>query len=332
MTTFDKSHSFSQQQLIQLNPDNYKNLIDVFEESCQLYQNKAAYNCFGQTLSFSDVEQASRNFAAYLSNEIGLKKGDRIAIQLPNINQYPIVAWGALRAGLILVNTNPLYTARELIHQFNDAQVKAVVVLSDILPMIEGIIEHTSVEHVIATNVTDFIQESPLPSCKLRNLISLSQAIAKGDDLPLPEITLSMDDVAVLQYTGGTTGVAKGAVLTHGNLFSGNKMSATLMDDEEPDNREDIVISPMPLYHVYGFTMNVVGVLINGGLSILIPDPRDIGGMLNTMKQYKFSGLAGVNTLFVGMLKHPDFDSVDFCRSTIFPLIRSWYASTSFPC
>jgi len=312
MTTFDKSHSFSQQQLIQLNPDNYKNLIDVFEESCQLYQNKAAYNCFGQTLSFADVEQASRNFAAYLSNEIGLKKGDRIAIQLPNINQYPIVAWGALRAGLILVNTNPLYTARELIHQFNDAQVKAVVVLSDLLPMIEGIIEYTSIETVIATNALDFVQATPITNSPLTNLISLVDALKKGKDSALPKVELTMEDVAVLQYTGGTTGVAKGAVLTHGSLFASNKMSATLMDDEEPDDREDIVISPMPLYHVYGFTVNVVGVFINGGLSILIPDPRDIGSMLATMKQFPFSGLAGVNTLFVSMLNHPDFDSVDF--------------------
>ena len=312
MTTFDKSHSFSQQQLILLNPNNYKNLIDVFEESCQLYRDKGAYNCFGQTLSFADVEQASRNFAAYLSNEVGLKKGDRIAIQLPNINQYPIVAWGALRAGLILVNTNPLYTARELIHQFNDAQVKAVVVLSDLLPMIEGIIEHTSIETVIATNALDFVQAKPIANSPLTNLISLADALNKGKDLALPKVELTMDDVAVLQYTGGTTGVAKGAVLTHGSLFASNKMSATLMDDEEPDDREDIVISPMPLYHVYGFTMNVVGVFINGGLSILIPDPRDIGGMLATMKQFPFSGLAGVNTLFVSMLNHPDFDSVDF--------------------
>lgn len=292
---------------------------------------------FGQTLTFADVELKSRNFAAYLRNDLGLEKGDRIAIQLPNINQYSVVAWGALRAGLILVNTNPLYTARELIHQFNDAKVKAVVVLSDLLPMIEAIIEHTNIDAVIATNALDFVQAEALPNSSLPHLISLIDAIEKGKALALPKVDLTMDDVAVLQYTGGTTGVAKGAVLTHGSLFASNKMSATLMDDEEPDNREDIVIAPMPLYHVYGFTVNIVGVFINGGLSVLIPDPRDISGMLNTMKKFPFSGLAGVNTLFVSMLNHPDFDSVDFSNmkgvisggaALVEEIATEWFART----
>ncbi len=310
-TTLIQSSGYSQQQLELLNPKSYQSLIELFNESCHLYRDKPAFSCLGQTLTFNDVGLMSRNFAAYLLNETNLKQGDRIAIQLPNLSQYPIAAWGALRAGLILVNTNPLYTQRELIHQFNDAKVKALVVLESILPNIEAIVEKTSIEKVIVTNPIDLLQAQPLPKTTLSGVITFLDALALGENYALPELKYDMDDIAVLQYTGGTTGLSKGVILTQGNLYTSNRM-ASMMLDEETAEEDDIVVSPMPLYHVYGFTFNIIRVFVNGGLSVLIPDPRDLTSMINTMKSYPFNGFAGVNTLFVGLLNHPDFDSIDF--------------------
>ena len=310
-TSLAQSADYSQHQLELLNPKNYQSLLELFNESCHLYRDKPAFSCLGHTLTFNDVDVMSRNFAAYLLHETNLKQGDRIAIQLPNLSQYPIAAWGALRAGLILVNTNPLYTQRELIHQFNDAKVKALVVLESILPNIEAIVEQTSIEKVIVTNPIDFLQAQPLPQTSLPEAITLPDALARGEELLLPLLKQSMDDIAVLQYTGGTTGLSKGVILTQGNLFASNRM-ASMMLDEETAEEDDIIISPMPLYHVYGFTFNIIRGFVNGGLSVLIPDPRDLTSMINTMKSYPFNGFAGVNTLFVGLLNHPDFDSIDF--------------------
>jgi len=310
-TSLVQSSDYSQHQLELLNPKNYQSLIELFNESCHLYRDKPAFSCLGHTLTFNDVDLMSRNFAAYLLNETNLKQGDRIAIQLPNLSQYPIAAWGALRAGLILVNTNPLYTQRELIHQFNDAQVKALVVLDSILPTIEAIVEQTSIEKVIVTSPIDFVQAQPLKQTILPGAVSFLHAIDIGTGYALPELMQNMDDIAVLQYTGGTTGLSKGVILTQGNLYTSNRM-ASMMLDEETAEEDDIIISPMPLYHVYGFTFNIIRGFVNGGLSVLIPDPRDLTSMINTMKNYPFNGFAGVNTLFVGLLNHPDFDSVDF--------------------
>lgn len=310
-TSLAQSADYSQHQFDLLNPKNYQSLLELFNESCHLYRDKPAFSCLGHTLTFNDVDVMSRNFAAYLLHETNLKQGDRIAIQLPNLSQYPIAAWGALRAGLILVNTNPLYTQRELIHQFNDAKVKALVVLESILPNIEAIVEQTSIEKVIVTNPIDFLQAQPLTQTSLPEAITLPDALARGEELLLPLLKQSMDDIAVLQYTGGTTGLSKGVILTQGNLFASNRM-ASMMLDEETAEEDDIIISPMPLYHVYGFTFNIIRGFVNGGLSVLIPDPRDLTSMINTMKSYPFNGFAGVNTLFVGLLNHPDFDSIDF--------------------
>ena len=310
-TPLVQSLDYSQQQLQLLNPKNYQSIIELFNDSCRLYRDKPAFSCLEHTLSFDDVDIMSRNFAAYLLNETNLQQGDRIAIQLPNLAQYPVAAWGALRAGLILVNTNPLHTQRELIHQFNDAEVKALVVLADILPNVEAIVEQTSIEHVIVTNPIDFIQAQPLATTTLPSVITFLDAIAMGSACVLPKLTHEMHDIAVLQYTGGTTGLSKGVILTQGNLYASNRMASMLLDDDLSDV-DDIVIAPMPLYHVYGFTFNIIRTFVNGGLSVLIPEPRNIESLIATMKRYPFNGLAGVNTLFVALLNHPNFDSIDF--------------------
>ena len=305
-----KIFPYEQSMLNQLNEDGYDSLIDMFEQSCQDNADKVAFTALGQDLSFAYIEEHSRAFAAYLLNTLGLQAGDRIAIQLPNIGQHPIAAWGALRAGLVVVNTNPMYTPRELEHQFNDSGAKALVVMAELLPTVEQLLPKTAIGHVIVTNVFDLLEPQPLPDTALSNITTLPNALEAGGQGDLPKRVRSMNDVALLQYTGGTTGPAKGAVLTHGNLFASAKQSAAVMEKEVGE--EIIVVGPMPLYHIYGFTMHVVSTFCAGGHSILIADPRDPSALINAMKEYPFTAMAGVNTLFVSLLQHPEFDSIDF--------------------
>jgi len=267
----------------------------------------------GQTLSFTDMELLSRQFGCYLLDHCGLVPGDRVAVQLPNISQYPISIWGILRAGLVVVNTNPMYTAREQLHQFNDSGAKALVVLSDLLPVTEQVIPQTGVETVIATSATDLLQAQSLPDSSLSNLVAFNDALALGADKQLPKNLATMADVAVLQYTGGTTGPSKGAILSHGNVFSGlrmSKLSIRFAIEGEPD----LLIAPMPLYHVFGFTMNAVGGFVGGSHSVLIPNARDIDAMVATMKQHQFTTMAGITTLLQGLMRHPQFDEIDFSK------------------
>ena len=301
---------YEQAQLKALNVEGYACLVDLFDAACARFSTRPAFTAIGQTLSFADIDRLSRDFAAYLLGPAGLTSGQRIAIQLPNLCQYPIVAWGALRAGLVLVNTNPLYTPRELLHQFNDADVSALVCLADLLPALEKVVPQTGIGQVIVTNVFDLIEAQPAPASKLNNVTTLPEALAAGAEFYLPDPSSGLNEIAMLQYTGGTTGPAKGAILTHGNILASSCQSGTLVevDQENPD----IVIAPMPLYHIYGFTMSVVGTFCVGGHSILIPDPRDMNSLIETMKAWPFTAMAGVNTLFVGLMRHPEFDAVDF--------------------
>lgn len=302
--------SFAQQKLIELNVEGFDSLVDAFDQSCAEFAVKPAYHCLGQTLSYADIEAYSRKFGAFLAGSCGLQRGDRIAIQLPNLNQFPIVVWGALRIGLTIVNTNPMYTAREQLHQFNDSGAKALVVLSALLPVTEKVIPETDIETVIVTHATDMLQAQPAPKTSLPNLVTLPDALALGAELVMPQVTMSMDDLAVLQYTGGTTGPAKGSMLSHGNVFSGMRMSKlSVFPETEGD---DILIAPMPLYHVFGFTMNVIGGFISGSLSVLVPDPRDANALVALMREFKFTSMASVNTLLQGLMSHPDFDKIDF--------------------
>ena len=301
---------FAQQQLNVLNEQNFTSLVDAFKQACEEFADRPAFTCIGQVLSFNDIEAQSRHFGAFLTESCGLVKGDRIAVQLPNLNQFPIVVWGALRVGLTVVNTNPMYTAREQLHQFNDSGAKALVVLADLLPITEQVVPNTVIETVIVTSAIDMLQPQPTPNSSLQNLISLPDALALGVNLVLPSVELSMDDLAVLQYTGGTTGPAKGAVLTHGNVFAGMRMSKLSVSLEGPE--EVILIAPMPLYHIFGFTMNLIGGFIDGSHSVLVPDPRDINGLIGLLKRYKFTSMASVNTLLQGLMMHPEFDQIDF--------------------
>lgn len=306
--------SFAEQKLIELNAeDGFISLVDAFNRACEEFSDRPAFTCMGQTLSFTQMELLSRQFGCYLLDHCGLVAGDRVAVQLPNISQFPIAIWGILRAGLVIVNTNPMYTAREQLHQFNDSGAKALVVLSDLLPVTEQVIPQTGIETVIATSATDLLQPQTLPESSLNNLVAFNDALALGTDKQLPDNLATMADVAVLQYTGGTTGPSKGAILSHGNVFSGlrmSKLSIRFAIEGEPD----LLIAPMPLYHVFGFTMNAVGGFVGGSHSVLIPNARDIDAMVATMKQHQFTTMAGITTLLQGLMRHPQFDEIDFSK------------------
>ena len=304
--------SFAQQKLIELNVEGYLSLVDAFDQSCTQFATKPAFHCIGQTLTYADIEAYSRKFGAYLTGPCGLQHGDRIAIQLPNLIQFPIVVWGALRVGLIIVNTNPMYTAREQLHQFNDSGAKALVVLSDLLAITEQVVPQTGIETVITTHALDMLQPQLAPKSSLPKLVALPDALALGSELVMPKVSMNMNDLAVLQYTGGTTGPAKGAMLSHGNVFAGMRMSKLSFVTDSND--DDILIAPMPLYHVFGFTMNVVGGFIAGNLSVLVPDPRDIDALIALLRKFRFTTMASVNTLLQRLMMHPDFDQIDFSR------------------
>lgn len=294
----------------ELGRTDVSSLIAAFVEASQKHGDEDAYIGLGKPISFKAVEALSRDFAACLLNDCGLEKGDRIAIQLPNLVQYPIVAWGALRAGLTVVNTNPLYTDRELLYQFNDSGVKALVVLQDNLPRVEAIIAETAIETVIATHVTDMLDPQPRSDSSIANLWTLHEALDRGCQTPLPDIVFELEDLALLQYTGGTTGPPKGAMLSHGNVLSACLMSPLSFGADMTER--EIGIAPMPMYHIYGFTVNLVAGFLNGGCSVLVPNPRDADALIQIMKGYPFTSFAGVNTLFTTLMQHPDFDSIDF--------------------
>jgi long-chain acyl-CoA synthetase len=261
----------------------------------------------------------SASFAAYLSGDGGLQSGDRVAIQLPNLIQYPIVAWGILRAGLVLVNTNPLYTERELRHQFQDSGAKAVVLLSDFVTAAEKVIPDTDIKLVIATHALDMMEPQSAPVHNLDKsikLLTLPTAISLGDGKDsgggLSTVRPSLNDLAVLQYTGGTTGVAKGAMLSHGNIISCVAQGRNHFAEHNNESETRLLIAPLPIYHIFGFTLYLCGNFASGGRSVLIPNPRDLDGLLDVMGSFPFTEFAAVNTMLVGLMANEKFDAVDW--------------------
>jgi len=306
-------NSFAERMAAELNPEEVSSLIEAFERTCRLNADKPAFECFGHSITFAEFEQMTERFSSYLMSELGLKVGDRIAIQLPNITQYPIAVWGAWRAGLIVVNTNPMYTAREVLHQFQDSGAIALVVLDSLLPLIDKVIDDTAIKHVIATSVFDLAQTSN--SFQATDSVRAFNDTLKADIALCEAADISMDDIAALQYTGGTTGPSKGAMLTHSNLFCAQALSRKSVVLNKPSDKE-IFIAVLPLYHVFGFTTSVVGTVLFGSLSVLIPDPRNVDSIIAVMKAHPFTNMAGVNTLLRGLMAHPEFDSIDFSNIT----------------
>jgi len=292
--------------------DDINNISDWIEQACQRYADKPAFTCLGKTLTFREVNNKANAFAAYLQQHTDLEPGDKIIIQLPSITQFPIAAYGASRAGLIIVNTNPLYTPREMLHQFNDSQAKAIVVLSDLLPLVAQVIPETDIKTIITTHAADLLAPQPQAS-DLLTTTTLLDAIDIGSKTKYTPVPSQLDDLAVLQYTGGTTGLSKGAMLSHRNVLTNSlqtkvRMSGVLSGEDE------ILVSPLPLYHIYAFNLTLLLYPSIGAHAILIPNPRDLNSFIGAIKDHKFTSISGLNTLFVGLCSSPAFRALDFSQ------------------
>ncbi|SDZ76553.1 AMP-binding protein [Microbulbifer marinus] len=304
-----------------------RSILDVFTNACAKFGDRPAFTCLGQTLSIADIDRLSAQFASYLQNHAGLQPGDRIAVQLPNVLQYPVVVFGALRAGLVLVNTNPLYTRRELKHQLNDSGAKALVVLANIADTASAVVAETGVEKVIVTEIADL--HSPLkrvlinsvakyikkmvPDFSFASQVDFREAMSLGAKQPQTDVQRAPEDVAVLQYTGGTTGVAKGAMLTNRNLVANMEQVREALGDSMKEG-EELYVAPLPLYHIYAFTIHCMCLFATGSHSLLIPNPRDIPAFVKTLKGVRFTGFCGLNTLFNGLMRNPEFAELDFSK------------------
>ncbi|MEW5836217.1 MAG: AMP-binding protein [Pseudomonadota bacterium] len=305
----------------------YASVVAVLEEAFGKFRDRPAFASFGKQLSYGEIDAMSAKFAGFLVGELKLAKGDRIAIMMPNVLQYPIALFGALRAGLVVVNTNPLYTARELKHQLEDSGAKAIVVLDNFAATLEQVVAETHVEHIVTTGVGDLLGglkgmlvnavakhlKKMVPSFNLPQAVRFNDALARGAHHPLPKVTLGHDDLAFLQYTGGTTGVAKGAMLSHGNMVA-NMLQAGAWIGRNAKEGEEVIITALPLYHIFSLTANGLVFMRLGGLNWLITNPRDMPGFVEELKKSHFTALTGVNTLFNGLLNTPGFAEVDFSR------------------
>ncbi len=308
-----------------IDTSEYKSLADLFDKSIAAFKDRPAYTNLGRSISFAELDDLSRDFGAYLTNQAGLKKGDRIAIMMPNLIQYPIVLFAALRAGLIVVNTNPLYTDRELEHQLIDSEAKAIVILENFAHTLSDVIGHTKIETVITTRVGDMASfpksllvnfvvkhiKKMVPAFSLPSAISFNDVLSQGKNQAFANADLNHDDVAFLQYTGGTTGVAKGAALTHENMIA-NLLQAYSWASRDLNDGQETFITALPLYHIFSLTANAMFALKIGANSVLITNPRDMPGFVKELSTIKFSYITGVNTLFNGLLNTPGFKDLDF--------------------
>ena len=309
----------------EIDADQYPNIQAVLKQSCQRFADKPAFSNLGKTLTYAELYELSGNFAAYLQQHTDLQPGDRIAVQMPNILQYPIVVFGAIRAGLVVVNTNPLYTAREMEHQFNDSGAKALVCLANMAHLAEEVLPKTGVKHVIITEVADLLAlpkrllinavvkyvKKMVPPYHLPQAVTFNAAMAKGRGKIVREANPAAGDIAVLQYTGGTTGVAKGAMLTHRNLMANMLQCRALMGSSLHEASE-IIVAPLPLYHIYAFTFHCMAMMLIGNHNLLVTNPRDLPGMIKDLAKYKFTGFVGLNTLFVALCNNEEFRKLDF--------------------
>ncbi|WP_157883863.1 long-chain-fatty-acid--CoA ligase FadD [Duffyella gerundensis] len=309
----------------EINADRYESLVGLFEAAVKRYGDRAAFINMGQQMSFNQLEERSRAFAAWLQQGLGLKKGDRVALMMPNLLQYPVALFGVLRAGMIVVNVNPLYTPRELKHQLNDSGASAIVIVSNFAHTLEKVVAETAIKQVVLTRLGD--QLSPVkgtlvnfvvkyvkrlvPKYHLPNAISFRDVLQQGKALSYERPAMSNDDLAFLQYTGGTTGVAKGAMLTHRNMQANLEQTKATYGSVLRDGKE-LVVTALPLYHIFALTVNGLLFLDLGGTNLLITNPRDIPGFVKEMAKYPFTAITGVNTLFNALLNDSHFQKLDF--------------------
>lgn len=309
----------------EIDPNEYSSINDLLEMSFSKFAAKPAFHNMGTTLSYGDIDRLSKKFASFLQNELNLKKGERVAIMMPNILQYPVALFGVLRAGLIAVNVNPLYTARELEHQLKDAEVSTIVLFANSAHTLEKAMKGCRVKHIILTQVGDMLKfpknhivnfvlkkvKKMVPDYNLPVTMDFLDCLSKGDESKFVKPTVTHSDIAFLQYTGGTTGVAKGAILTHKNIVS-NMIQARAWIKNLISEGEEIIITPLPLYHIFSLTANCFVFNSVGALNVLITNPRDIPGFVKELKKWKFTAITGVNTLFNALLNNQDFVRLDF--------------------
>jgi len=303
----------------------YGSVLEAFQNACRRYGDAPAFSNMGHTLSYNDVDRLSSAFASYIQNHTDLQPGDRIAVQMPNLLQYPVVVFGAMRAGLVVVNTNPLYTAREMLHQFNDAGVKALVALANFGNLVQEVVPQTSVKHVFITEIGDMLPvpkrwivntvvkrvKKMVPEFSLPQAIPFTRVMSKGARRPAVDHVCKPEDIAVLQYTGGTTGVSKGAMLTQANLVANMlQVRAALAATFEPG--KEVMVVPLPMYHIFAFMVGCLAMQELGGHTVLITNPRDIPAFVKELGQWRFTALAGLNTLFVALMNNPEFRKLDF--------------------
>lgn len=306
--------------------NQYATLVQMLEEAFEKYRDKIAFTCMGKDMTFGDMDRLSRNFGAYLHSR-GLEPGDRIALMMPNLLQYPIALFGALRAGLVVVNTNPLYTPREMLHQFTDAGVKAIVIVENFAFHLEKIIKDTQIKTIITTSigellgfpkkmVVNFVVRSikkMVPKYNIPNTVSFTEALSQGKKFTIKAHQTSQDDTIFLQYTGGTTGVAKGAMLTNKNMV-GNMLQMKAWMSPYLKEGQEVALCALPLYHIFALTVNCFGMMALGSMNVLITNARDIKSIVEAMKAHPVSVISGLNTLFNAMMNNPDFEKLDFSK------------------
>jgi long-chain acyl-CoA synthetase len=319
-------NSYPPQVPAEINKNTYSSLADLFEQTFDKFSQQVAVTNFGSHLTYGELAQLSRDFAAWLQQTAGLKKGDRMAIMLPNILQYYVAMLGALRAGLIVVNVNPLYTAAEVAHQVQDAGATAIVVMANFAHTLEAALPHTAIKQVIVTEVGDLFQfpksvifnsvakyvKKGVPAWHIPQAMAFKKILAAGAKLPLQAIALNQADIAFLQYTGGTTGVAKGAVLTHGNIIANVEQALAWMKTSGLAEGKEVILVPLPLYHVFSLTVCAFCFLKLGANAVLITNPRDIANFMKVLAGIPYTVLVGINTLFNVLLQQPKFSQLSF--------------------
>ncbi len=309
----------------QIDPDEFPSIVSVLQSSLEKYRDRPAFSNMGRSITYAEVDKYSKQFAAYLLGELKLKKGDRVAIMMPNCLQYPVAVFGALRAGLTVVNTNPMYTARELKHQLVDSGASAILVFDNFAKTVQEVVPETSVKQVITTGLGDMLPfpkgaivnfvlkyvKKMIPEYDIPGAVRFKNTLTLGQMHTLPNVDIASDDIAFLQYTGGTTGVAKGAMLTHRNLVSNMQQSNAWISANTREG-EEIIITALPLYHIFALTANCLVFMKLGGRNHLITNPRDMLGFVKELSEIPFTAITGVNTLFNGLLNTPGFDKIDF--------------------
>ena len=308
----------------EIDVNEYASVREVFEESCRAFAPRPAFSCMGRTVTFGDLDALSSTFGAWLQG-IGCNRGARVALMMPNVLQYPICVFGVLRAGCVVVNVNPLYTARELEHQLVDSGAEVIVVLENFAKTLQQVVGRTKIRQVVVTSVGELLRmkgravdlilrrvKRVVPKWSLPGAIRFSDTMFQGRKRSLSHIPLGHDDLAFLQYTGGTTGVAKGAMLLHRNIVANLLQARAWIRPVLDESRREVILTPLPLYHIFSLTANCLVFMSVGGENVLIPNPRDIRRFVRAVRRYRFTAITGVNTLFNALLNHPDFRNLDF--------------------